>query len=349
MSGSGSWRKSSGEGPISPKANSEGRRAPYGRLLVRAVGFMTLGSGIVNIISAAGRDLPGRLAILTEVFPLEFLHISRYLSLLTGFALAVSSVNIFKRKKRAYRLVMLLAGLSVVFHLAKGLDYEEAASSLLLMAVLFLARKSFAVKSSIPDLRSTLARLTIDVRGHPSLRDLGLLAPGPEGLSGSPSPSRTASAGPSPRWPSPATPPSSPGRTSPPGSSIRSISSPSPPSSTSFIPCSGPSSIELRTLPHGAGPRRGDPRRARPLLARPVQALERQDILLLPVRTGPFSPIGWPVTSPWSWPTRSGPRTRSPGSSGRSGRRATRTTGSSPSIRPCPTSCPCTGRPDSRR
>ncbi|MGB8959681.1 MAG: phosphatidylglycerol lysyltransferase domain-containing protein [Candidatus Aminicenantales bacterium] len=101
------------------------------------------------------------MAPLIEVFSLGFLHISRYLSLLTGFALAVSSVNIFKRKKRAYRLVMLLAGLSVVFHLAKGLDYEEAASSLLLMAVLFLARKSFTVKSSIPDLRSTLARLTI--------------------------------------------------------------------------------------------------------------------------------------------------------------------------------------------
>ncbi len=121
--------------------------------------MITLGSGIVTIISAAGRSLPGRILILSDVFPLEFLHISRFLSLLIGFALAVSSLNIFKRKKRAYRLVMLLAGLSVIFHLTKGLDYEEAASSLLLMVVLFLARKSFTVKSSIPDFRSTLARL----------------------------------------------------------------------------------------------------------------------------------------------------------------------------------------------
>jgi phosphatidylglycerol lysyltransferase len=98
---------------------------------------------------------------LREVFPLEFLHISRYLSLLIGFALAVSSVNIIKRKKRAYALVMILSGLSVVFHLAKGLDYEEAALSLALMAVLFLARKNFRVKSSLPDLRSTLVPLAI--------------------------------------------------------------------------------------------------------------------------------------------------------------------------------------------
>ena len=142
-------------------ADSAGRRSQSGRLLVRAVGFITLGSGIVNIISAAGRGLPGRMAALREVFPLEFLHISRFLALLVGFSLAVSSLNIFKRKKRAYTLVMLLSGLSVVFHLTKGLDYEMAGSSLVLMAVLFLARRSFTVKSSIPDLRSTLARLAM--------------------------------------------------------------------------------------------------------------------------------------------------------------------------------------------
>jgi phosphatidylglycerol lysyltransferase len=98
---------------------------------------------------------------LREVFPLEFLHISRFLALVAGFALAVSSLNIFKRKKRAYALVMILAGLSIVFHLTKGLDYEEAGASLVLMAVLFLARGSFRVKSSIPDFRSALVRLAI--------------------------------------------------------------------------------------------------------------------------------------------------------------------------------------------
>jgi len=120
---------------------------------------MTLGSGIVNIISAAGRSLPGRHALLREVFPLEFLHLSRFLSLLVGFVLIVSSLNIFKRKKRALVLVLLLSGLSVVFHMTKGLDYEEAALSFVLMGALFFARKSFTVKSSTPDLRWSLAGL----------------------------------------------------------------------------------------------------------------------------------------------------------------------------------------------
>jgi phosphatidylglycerol lysyltransferase len=132
------------------------RRRP-GRLLVGAVGLITLGSGIIDIASAAGRSLPARMAVLRDVFPLEFVHVSRFLSLTIGFALAVASLQILKRKKRAFLLVTLLAGLSVVFHLTKGLDYEEAAASLLLMFVLFLARKSFTVKSGVPAPGSALA------------------------------------------------------------------------------------------------------------------------------------------------------------------------------------------------
>ena len=149
---------------MSVRNNSTAAAAPartpwVHRHLVTAVGLMTLGSGIVSIISAAGRDLPTRYAMLREVFPLEFLHISRFLSLLTGFALVVSSLNILKKKKRAFLLVLFLSGLSVVFHLTKGLDYEEAAFSLALLGALVFARKSFRVKSSIPDLRSSLAGL----------------------------------------------------------------------------------------------------------------------------------------------------------------------------------------------
>ncbi len=139
--------------------DSPGRGTRPSRLLVRIAGLVTLGSGIVNLLSAAGKSLPARLAVLKDVFPLEFLHLARFLSLFIGFSLAVSSLNIFKRKKRAYVLVMVLSAFSIVFHLTKGLDYEEATGSLVLMAILFLARRNFTVKSSVPDVRSTLARL----------------------------------------------------------------------------------------------------------------------------------------------------------------------------------------------
>ncbi len=120
---------------------------------VSIVALVTLGSGLVNLFSVIGPGLPERRALLREVFPLEFLHLSRFLTLLVGFALVISSVNLYKRKKRAFQIVSVLAFLSVLFHLTKGLDYEEAFFSLGLLVVLVLTRKSFTVKSSIPDLR----------------------------------------------------------------------------------------------------------------------------------------------------------------------------------------------------
>ncbi|MBI3951145.1 MAG: bifunctional lysylphosphatidylglycerol flippase/synthetase MprF [Acidobacteria bacterium] len=130
-------------------------------VLVWTVALVTLGSGLVNLFSVIGATLPERRALLREVFPLEFLHLSRSLTLLIGFALIISSINIYKRKKRAFKIVFLLACASVLFHLSKGLDYEEALFSLVLLVVLVLTRKSFTVKSSIPDLRSGLIRLGV--------------------------------------------------------------------------------------------------------------------------------------------------------------------------------------------
>lgn len=129
--------------------------------LVWIVGAVTLGSGVINLISAVGEIHPRYRALLRSLFPLEFLRLSRFLMLILGFALIVSSINIIKRKKRAFQIVLLLSILSIVFHLTKGLDFEEALFSLLLIVMLVLARKQFTVKSSIPDFRWGIARLLL--------------------------------------------------------------------------------------------------------------------------------------------------------------------------------------------
>ena len=58
-----------------------------------------------------------------------------------------SPLNILKRKRRALQLVIVLASLSAVFHLTKGVDYEEASLSLLLIALLVTGRHHFTVRS----------------------------------------------------------------------------------------------------------------------------------------------------------------------------------------------------------
>lgn len=131
------------------------------RLLVWLTALITLGSGLINIFSVTNPALPERSKILRGIFPLEFLNLSRFAVLLMGFALVIASINIFKRKKRAYQFTITLAILSIGFHLGKGLDYEEAAFSLLLLIVLYLARNNFTVKSSEPNLKRGLLRFAV--------------------------------------------------------------------------------------------------------------------------------------------------------------------------------------------
>lgn len=130
-------------------------------IMVTAVALMSLGSGLINLYSVIGRSLPERRHLLREVFPLEFIRLSHFVTLLIGFALVVMALNIYKRKRRAYQLVLLLSVASIIFHLAKGLDYEEALFSFVLVALLLITRDAFTLKSGQPDWRSALPKLAL--------------------------------------------------------------------------------------------------------------------------------------------------------------------------------------------
>lgn len=128
-------------------------------LVALALSAVTLGSGIVNLFSVMGG--PTHPHYLLEVFPIEFVHLSRSLTILIGFALVVSSLNIYRRKRRAWAIVLALSAFSTLFHLTKGLDYPEASISAALVLLLLASHKMFSVKSSRPDLRSGFLRLSI--------------------------------------------------------------------------------------------------------------------------------------------------------------------------------------------
>jgi phosphatidylglycerol lysyltransferase len=136
----------------------------YGQMKIRSVralllALVVLCSGLVNLYSVISPAHPERHAILREIFPLVFIHLSRFLALLTGFALVILSINIYKGKKRAFQLTLLLSVLSILFYLTKGLDYEEAILSVVLVVLLLLSRKTFTVQSSIPSLSWGFIRL----------------------------------------------------------------------------------------------------------------------------------------------------------------------------------------------
>jgi phosphatidylglycerol lysyltransferase len=82
------------------------------------------------------------------------LHYSRFLTLVIGFALAVSSINLVRRKHRAFLAVVAFSLVSVVIHLLKtvtrGIDWEHAILSCVLLVTLFWTRKLYRVGSGLP-------------------------------------------------------------------------------------------------------------------------------------------------------------------------------------------------------
>lgn len=129
--------------------------------VVIVITLATLGNGVLNLYSLVHPALPARLAPLYRLLPIEFVALSRFMTLVVGFALIISSLNVYKRKRRALQAVVVLASLSIVFHLVKGIDYEEASLSLLVIGLLAAGRHHFTVRSRPPDLQLAALRLGI--------------------------------------------------------------------------------------------------------------------------------------------------------------------------------------------
>ncbi len=149
--------KSARHWPLENPAHWSGRKRRWA--LATFMALVTLGSGIMNLLSVMGGPTQPR--FLEDIFPLEFIRLSRTLTILIGFALTVSSPNIFKRKRRAWGAVLTLSLFSTVFHLTKGLDYPQALFSCALVVLLLLTRKMFTVKSSVPNLANGLTKLGV--------------------------------------------------------------------------------------------------------------------------------------------------------------------------------------------
>lgn len=128
---------------------------------VRAAALLTLLIGSINFTSAIQPALQSRLAIIESIFPLEVRHGSRITSALAGFALIILAESLWRRKRTAWVLSILLLIVSIISHMIKGLDYEEASITLALLILLIGLRQSFHATSDRPSLRQGLAVLSV--------------------------------------------------------------------------------------------------------------------------------------------------------------------------------------------
>lgn len=127
-------------------------RLPEG-LTVKLLAAATALMGVINLVSATLPALVLRRVMLWHQLPLEVRHGSRLASALAGFALLLLAQGLLRRKKLAHTLTLAALFLSVITHLTKGLDWEEATLALALFVMLQLSRRRFVAQSDGPTMQ----------------------------------------------------------------------------------------------------------------------------------------------------------------------------------------------------
>jgi lysyl-tRNA synthetase, class II len=133
--------------------------------------------GCIGIASALTPELASRSELVDGVLPPGVPDAARVVALAFGVALVWLSRALARRRHRAWQLAVALVVASAAAHLAKGLDVEEAAASLVLLAALWRYRRRFDVpgdpRSLPPVLGVVFAAVAvgglvagIELRGH---------------------------------------------------------------------------------------------------------------------------------------------------------------------------------------
>jgi phosphatidylglycerol lysyltransferase len=106
--------------------------------------------GVVNIISGITPALPERLETLSRWIPLGAIGASTYLVILSGIIMLATSIYLVRGLRSAWIMALVLSGISLVGHLAKGIDWEESTLALITFGSLVYQRHEYFIR---PDLR----------------------------------------------------------------------------------------------------------------------------------------------------------------------------------------------------
>lgn len=116
----------------------------------------TAAIGLINLLSGIMPALADRLVILEPVLTAGARHGARLASVVAGFALMTLSRGLWRRKRVAWMISMGLLSISLLAHLLKGLDYEEAAVVFGAMLWLWSLRDHYHAPSDPPSIRQAL-------------------------------------------------------------------------------------------------------------------------------------------------------------------------------------------------
>jgi lysyl-tRNA synthetase, class II len=116
--------------------------------------------GMIGIVSALTPEMANRVDLVQGVLPPGWPEAARVLTVAFGIGLIWLSRSLAKRRRRAWQLAVAAVVVSAVAHLAKGLDFEEATISLLLLVSLVRWRRRFDVPGDPASVRPLLGLCT---------------------------------------------------------------------------------------------------------------------------------------------------------------------------------------------
>jgi lysyl-tRNA synthetase class 2 len=122
------------------------------KLLAWAAAFV----GVIGLVSALTPEMADRVHVVRGVLPPGWPEAARVLTVAFGIGLIWLSRSLAKRRRRAWQLAVAVVVASAAGHLAKGLDFEEATVSLLLLAALVRWRRRFDVPGNSASVRPLL-------------------------------------------------------------------------------------------------------------------------------------------------------------------------------------------------
>jgi lysyl-tRNA synthetase class 2 len=111
----------------------------------RLLAWSAAAVGVIGLVSALTPEMANRLEVVQGILPPGWPEAARVLTVAFGIGLIWLSRSLAKRRRRAWQLAVAAVVASAVAHLAKGLDFEEATVSLLLLVCLLRWRRRFDV------------------------------------------------------------------------------------------------------------------------------------------------------------------------------------------------------------
>jgi phosphatidylglycerol lysyltransferase len=110
--------------------------------------LLIFGLGIINIISVLTPPLPERMKILQDYLLVDIVSFSNSFVLVAGLFMLITAAFMLRGLRTAWWFALALSIVSVFGHIAKGIDYEEAAIALFIIGSLIATRKEYYVKTN---------------------------------------------------------------------------------------------------------------------------------------------------------------------------------------------------------